>query len=192
MSVDYFSDEHFSQANYSGKIFTTGEYESCSFTNIDFSSQDLSSSRFLETEFKDCNFSNANLADVSLQAVSFFNCKLLGIQFVDCRAFNFSVRFENCILDLSSFYKMKLNKTIFSGSRLHGVDFTEADLTGSKLDNCDLLNTVFDQTNVEKADFRHAVNYSIDPESNKIKAAIFSMPEVTGLLDKYKIKIENS
>jgi fluoroquinolone resistance protein len=43
---------------------------------------------------------------------------------------------------------------------------------------------------LEKADFRTAYNYSIDPEKNRIKKAKFSIFGVTGLLDKYDIEIE--
>jgi uncharacterized protein YjbI with pentapeptide repeats len=56
--------------------------------------------------------------------------------------------------------------------------------------NCDLLNTSFMQTNLEKADFRTAINYSFDPELNKIKKAKFSLDGLPGLLMKYNIDIE--
>jgi fluoroquinolone resistance protein len=57
-------------------------------------------------------------------------------------------------------------------------------------DNCDLKNAAFDQTILEKADFRTAFNYSIDPDNNKIKKAKFSISGLTGLLEKYNIEIE--
>jgi hypothetical protein len=43
--------------------------------------------------------------------------------------------------------------------------------------------------NLEKADFSTAKNYTIDAENNKLKKAIFSLPEVIGLLSKYDIII---
>jgi fluoroquinolone resistance protein len=57
-------------------------------------------------------------------------------------------------------------------------------------DNCDLSKASFDNTILEKADFRTAFNYSINPESNKIKKAKFSVSGIAGLLDKYDIHIE--
>ncbi|HUZ61183.1 MAG TPA: hypothetical protein VMU83_20575 [Hanamia sp.] len=36
------------------------------------------------------------------------------------------------------------------------------------------------RTNLEKADFRSAFNYSIDPELNEIKKAKFSSDELSG------------
>jgi uncharacterized protein YjbI with pentapeptide repeats len=73
---------------------------------------------------------------------------------------------------------------------LHEVDFTEADLSASTFDNCDLLNASFDKTILEKADFRTSYNYIIDPENNRIKKAKFSRNGIAGLLNKYDIEIE--
>jgi len=63
-------------------------------------------------------------------------------------------------------------------------------LSDSVFDNCDLTGATFYITNIEKADFRTSDNYSIDPENNRIKKAKFSLPAVTGLLDKYDIKVD--
>jgi uncharacterized protein YjbI with pentapeptide repeats len=115
---------------------------------------------------------------------------MLGLHFEDCNPFGLSVSFQNCNLSHSSFYQNKLKKTKIENSKLHEVDFTECDLTGSVFDNCDLMNATFDRTNLEKADFRTSFNYSISPETNRIKKARFSLSGIAGLLDKYDIEIE--
>ena len=132
----------------------------------------------------------AKLEKTAVKDIQFKECKLLGVHFETCDEFLFAVRFENCLLNLSSFYKRKLKKTKFINCSLHEADFAEADLGSSVFDNCDLANAIFQHTNLEKADFRTSYNYSIDPELNKIKKAKFSIPSVTGLLDKYDIEIE--
>ena len=70
------------------------------------------------------------------------------------------------------------------------MDFTEANITGLTLENCDLSGAIFDHTTLEKADLRTAFNYSIDPENNRIKMAKFSLQGIAGLLHKYNIDIE--
>ena len=132
----------------------------------------------------------AKLEKTAVKDIQFKECKLLGVHFETCDEFLFAVGFENCLLNLSSFYKRKLKKTKFINCSLHEADFAEADLGSSVFDNCDLANAIFQHTNLEKADFRTSYNYSIDPELNKIKKAKFSIPSVTGLLDKYDIEIE--
>jgi uncharacterized protein YjbI with pentapeptide repeats len=115
---------------------------------------------------------------------------MLGLHFHNCNEFLFSVSFESCIVNLSSFHKLKLKKTRFVNSSFHEADFSEADLSQSTLDNCDLARAIFDGTNLERTDLRTAYNYSIDPKLNKIKKAKFSLQGVAGLLYKYDIDIE--
>jgi uncharacterized protein YjbI with pentapeptide repeats len=79
---------------------------------------------------------------------------------------------------------------IFKDSQLQETDFVESDLTGTIFDNCNLIQAIFENTILEKVDFRTSYNYSFDPENNRIKKAIFSISGVPGLLNKYDIEIE--
>ena len=69
------------------------------------------------------------------------------------------------------------------------VDFAEANLSNSLFDNCDFSGTVFEHTNLEKADFRTAQNFAVNPETNNIKKAKFSKLGLIGLLYKYDIVV---
>lgn len=115
---------------------------------------------------------------------------MLGLRFENCNQFGLSVSFESCILNHSTFYNLKLKKTSFKDVKLQEADFTGCDLSGSLFDNCDLTKATFESTNIEKADFRTSFNYSIDPESNRIKKAGFSLSGIPGLLEKYDITID--
>jgi fluoroquinolone resistance protein len=115
---------------------------------------------------------------------------MLGLHFMNCNPFLFTVDFDNCSLNVSSFYKMRLKKLRFKNSSLYDVDFTEADLTDAVFDNCDLAMATFDNTILEKADFLSAYNFSIDPEKNRMKKAKFPASGLAGLLDKYQLVIE--
>ena len=117
---------------------------------------------------------------------------MLGLQYENCRDIGLSFSFENCILNHSSFYKLKIKNTSFINCQLHEVDFSECDITSSLFDNCDLSGAVFDNTNIEKADFRTSYNYSIDPEINRIRKAKFSTNGLGGLLGKYDIEISDT
>jgi uncharacterized protein YjbI with pentapeptide repeats len=78
---------------------------------------------------------------------------------------------------------------IFRSCQLQETDFGACDMSNGVFDNCDLLRAIFDSTILEKADFRTAYNYSINPESNRIKKARFSISGISGLLEKYDIEI---
>lgn len=92
-------------------------------------------------------------------------------------------------MDYSTFFGIKLQKTLFFNCSLKEVNFSEADLTSSIFKKSDLTGTVFSNTNLEKVDFSSAVNFAIDPEFNKMKNAKFSASQLEGLLYKYKLNI---
>jgi uncharacterized protein YjbI with pentapeptide repeats len=73
---------------------------------------------------------------------------------------------------------------------LHDVDFTESNLQFSVFNNCDFARAVFDNTNLEKTDFRTSINYQIHPEHNKINRARFSEEGLRGLLAHYNILVD--
>ena len=115
---------------------------------------------------------------------------MMGLRFDNCNLFLLEFEFENCNLNHSVFFKLKLKNTEFKDSTLHEADFTETDLSGAKFDNCDLKRATFVNSILEKTDFRHAYNYSIDLEQNRTSKAKFSTTGIIGLLDKYDIVIE--
>lgn len=190
MNPLFIEEQTFDRVDYSQNPLEKGAYEQCLFLNCDFSDSDLSNMNFVACEFHDCNLSNVNLHHTALQDVFFKACKLMGLHFENCSGFGFSIRVENCQLNLSTFYKQKLSKMVFTKSKLQEVDFTDCDLSASVFDGCDLLNATFTNTNLKNADFRTAYNFAIDPENNQIKGAKFALQTVGGLLSKYNISIE--
>ena len=79
----------------------------------------------------------------------------------------------------ATFNGSKLKECYFTNTCLNGADFGSVDLSGTLFHNCDLC----------KADFSSAINYTIDPQTNKIKKAKFSLPEAMGLLRSFEIDI---
>jgi uncharacterized protein YjbI with pentapeptide repeats len=84
-----------------------------------------------------------------------------------------------------------LKKIRFEGCSLTDVDFTQADLTDALFEECDLRGAAFDGTNLEKADFRTAVNVGMDPERNRLSKAKFSLQGLPGLVGKYGVIVSS-
>jgi len=190
--MTYTEDKTFDKVDFTEKPLAKGEYESCTFLHCNFSNSDLSGIRFLDCAFTGCNCSLAKLVKTVFGDIKFRDCKMLGLRFDTCDKFGFSIHLESCNLDNSSFFQVKLVKTVFKNTQLRELDFTEADLTGSVFDNWDLAGAVFENTIIEKADFRTSYNFSIDPEINKVKKAKFSLYGLPGLLNKYGIEIHSN
>lgn len=189
MDKKYVEGQCFEKTDFSLSPLPLGEYENCTFRDCILAESDLSDMNFAACEFIACNLSMARLSRTVLRDVSFKACKLLGLPFKDCNPLLFTAEFDKCTLNLASFHKMKLKKARFAGSSLHETDFSESDLTGAVFQNCDLERAIFLNTIMEKADFRTSYHYTIDPELNRIKKAMFSISGVAGLLEKYDIQL---
>ena len=83
----------------------------------------------------------------------------------------------------------RIKQKTFNNCSLNEADFTESDLSGTIFNNCDLKRAIFDRSILLKTDFTTAQNFSIDPETNRLKGAKFSKNNLMGLLLKYKLKI---
>ena len=186
----YTEGQTYTGADFSASPLPCGDYENCIFITCNFSNADLSGFQFNDCSFTGCNLSNAKLIQTAFREIQFKGCKLTGLHFDNCHDFLFAAAFDNCTLNLSSFYQKKLANTSFINCILHEVDFTASDLSKALFNSCDLSGSIFDNTILEKADFRTSYNYIINPEINHIKKAKFSISGVPGLLYQYNIEIE--
>lgn len=184
------TDKVFEKVDYSKTGLSGEEFEDCTFKSCDFSDSDLSRSRFIDCKMIDCNMSMAKVNHTGMSNVTFWNCKIVGVDFSKCLPLLFAVNFEKCCLDYSIFTKNRLKKTKFKECIIRDADFTEADLTGASFDDCDLLNTIFSRTNLSQADFRTSRNYTINLEKNTARKAKFSLSGIDGLLRQYDIIVE--
>lgn len=189
MTDSYTEGKVFKAKDFTEKGLPKGEYENCVFDGCVFQNSDLRGFVFIDCEFRNCDLSMAKITDTAFREVAFMGCKLLGLHFESCNKFLLSMSFDDCQLNLLSFYKLSLKGTKFRNCNLREVDFAEADLTSATFSNCDLTGATFDHTTLEKADLRTSTHYTIDPEKNRIRKARFSLPEVIGLLSGYDIDI---
>ncbi|MCW3086464.1 MAG: putative low-complexity protein [Bacteroidetes bacterium] len=180
----------FEKVNSPAKTIRNREFEACTFKQCDLSNCDFANSRFTDCTFINCNLTMIRLNNVSLINAVFKDCKLMGIIFSECADFLFSVRFENGLLDYSSFMGKKMMGTVFINTTLKDVNFSNANLTKAVFDKTNLSGAIFNGTVLQEANLVTAFAYSIDGELNKISKAHFSLQGVVGLLDKYRITIE--
>ena len=191
METAYIEDQLFESIDFTTERLLGTEYDNCRFVNCNFNNVSLVGFKLIECSFTDCNLSMVKMDAATLRDVTFKGCKILGMHFESCDQFIFSVTLHDCNLSFCSFYKMKMKKMKFSNCILHEADFTETDLSAGIFDNCDLAGAKFENTILEKTDFRSAYNYTFDPGINKIKKARFSMAGLPGLLAKYDLNIEH-
>jgi len=190
MAIHFIEDQVFEKIDFTRLGLDKAEYDSCRFVGCDFSNLDLLGVDFASCVFEGCNISMIKPTKTAFRDIQFLSCKILGVHFETCNSFLFSVSFDQCVLDLSSFCKLKMKKLKISQSSLHEVDFTETDLSEGAFYRCDFSRAIFENTNLTKADFRSSHGFSIDPSRNIMKKAKFSLEGAVGLLSKYDLIIE--
>ena len=102
----------------------------------------------------------------------------------------FSFTFENCIQNYSTFIGTPLQQTKFDHCSMVEIDFSNVNLSGSLLSECDLSGAIFSNTNLEKDHFSTAYNFSIDQSQKRLTKAKFSHDRLEGLLHKYHLEID--
>jgi uncharacterized protein YjbI with pentapeptide repeats len=187
---DYILDVQYNGIRYERDEANHREFEGCTFTDCDFSQCVFLSVTFIDCTFNHCVFTGAKINYVAFRTVFFNGCQIVDVNFAMCDKLIFEIHFNKCVLDFSKFYTLKIKGTTFTECSIIAADFMNADLTAVMFDKCDLYRTVFMQSVLSKADFRTSFNYTLDPEKNKIKKAIFSLDGVKGLLAKHDIIVD--
>ncbi|MEN9549851.1 MAG: hypothetical protein RIR12_2442 [Bacteroidota bacterium] len=188
--MEQYTDQHFQQIDFSQQPATKSEYDNCQFTHCNFEATNLSGFVLIDCVFNHCNLSLCKLGNTTFNNCIFSDCKMLGLHFEHCNQQLFTVSFNNCTLNLSSFYQTKIKGVQFNQCSLQEVDFTEANASQANFAHCNLYKAIFENAQLENADFTTAVNFNINPAINKIKNAQFGAGNLAGLLHSFHIQIK--
>lgn len=179
-----FKSENYSKQSLEHKVFI-----SCSFDACDFTESILRNAKFCSCTFVNCNLSLMKLEGCRFQDIQFKECKIVGAEFYKCESAFFSMNFKNCSIQYCNFSDLNMKNTSFANSSLKESYFTHTCLTGADFNGVNLQGTIFHNCDLCKADFSTATEYDIDPQTNKIKKAKFSLPEAVGLLRGFDITL---
>lgn len=191
MTENYIIGKEINGTVYQPEDIMYKDFERCTFTDCDFVDCNFTGVAFIDCIFISCNFNQAQINYVAFRDAAFTDCDFTGVNFTMVDALLFKVEFTGCRLDYAKFYTLKIKGTLFTNCSLTAVDFMNTDLTGVTFDNCNLHKSVFIDAIANKADFTTSYNFTIDPERNKLKKAIFSQAGLKGLLEKYEIVVVN-
>ncbi len=194
-------------ANYDGEIFDQLTLQKATlrgseFTDCRFKQCSFGEASFELCTFKDCAFANCDLSLMApeksaFRGVDFVKCKLLGVNWgkatwvnQQMQALLKTVSFKECVVNYSSFVGLRLPGLKLVECVARAADFSEADLSKSDFRKTDFEEALFRNTNLAGSNFVGATNYYIDPASNQISKARFSLPDALGLLYAMDIELE--
>jgi fluoroquinolone resistance protein len=165
-------------------------WESCHFEKCNFSNSRLGSNSFVNCTFTDCDLSNVTVASASFVSIVFIRCKMLGIKWTEAKQLLFSITLESCNISFNNFFGMKLKKIKMFDCRAEGAIFSEANMSGANLQRTNFKSALFENTTLVATDFSDATDYDIDVLNNKVKNAIFTLPDAVRLLRSLDIKVQ--
>ncbi len=190
---DYEEGSVFKGLSLEWEVLTDLEFSGCRFEGCTLEHTRLVRCRFESCTFSGCRAAELDCKDSILLDCAFENCHLTGINWDALCGGGFMAPIEtldHCHLKYNYFTEMNLSGFDFSGSEILSSLFADCDLSKSKFNLCPLEQTEFFRCDLTGADFRQAAGYRIDLETNKLKKARFSFPEVVDLLNGLGIRID--
>jgi uncharacterized protein YjbI with pentapeptide repeats len=177
----------FAEYDMNGHTFDSCIFNLCTFTNADVS----------ECIFQDCRFNNCRFLMCKMESTVwnnsiFISSRLTGMNFEETSGFSFYQEYEDCLLESCVFYNNTLKNMYFKKCMIRGSSFQNCPMQGISFVETQFQDTGFLGCNLEKADFRSASGYAIDPKANKLKNARFCLPAAASFLYYLGITVEDS
>jgi len=181
--------EKWEKQSFSGEDIQSKVFEDCEFNNCNFTGSSFEKSKLINCKFVECDLSNLELLDCQFTEIQFIKCKVIGINWTKIEK-AIKISFSECLLDYSNFRLLKLPGIKMIKCQAKEVDFIETNLSDGDFQETDFEGSLFFKTNLTNADFRSAVNYTIDFTKNTLSGTRFSLPEAMSLLNNSDIIIE--
>lgn len=187
-----YSKQTFQDLVFEKEVISHIEFEDCIFISCKFVQCRFDQCRCMHVEFKKCDLSVADVKTSSFMDVSFEESKVIGINWQEtsfATSLTTTLRFHKSVVNYSIFGKANWKGLQMIECEAHDVDFSESNLDHANFSGTDLKDATFSHTDLHGADFRKAYNYLINPTTNTIKKALFSLPNAVGLLQPFSITI---
>jgi uncharacterized protein YjbI with pentapeptide repeats len=184
----YYENRCFSGLECRGLEIEDIEFFQCRFEGSQFLEGTLRRCRFEQCTFEKCDLSVIKPVESRFIEVRFLKSKLLGVDWT-LAATPVTLAFQGCNVSHSALPRLALRKLELTQCVAREVDFTGANLSKADFKGTDFLGSRFVETNLSEADFSGARNYAIDPRTNRIKNAVFTLPEALSLLSALEIVV---
>ncbi|MCU0513781.1 MAG: pentapeptide repeat-containing protein [Anaerolineae bacterium] len=186
-SYTTFTGKSFKKTQAGKEIIRESTFQECTFSHCNFSEAQFYACRFLKCRFEECNMKLAKVADTTLAGVTFLHCNLMGIHWSEANWDEWATKlsaivFDHCVLEYSVFLGLELRQLRMTNCNAREINLAETDLTEADLSGTDFAGAIFLKTNITRANFVGARNYTLNVMDNKCKGARFSLPEAMRLL----------
>ncbi len=192
-SQQQYFEETFNTLDMQGLLCVGTEFEECSFVDCNFSDATFENCNFINCSFTRCQLSLISLPYTRLFNISFFECKLVGVDWTRATWSeyhrDFEISFRQCILNDSSFFGLTLQGLVLDECKVHDVDFREGDFSKAIMTYSDFTHSLFVRTNLQATDLTEATQYSINVLENQLQGAKLSKFEAVYLLESLGVEL---
>ena len=190
--MDFFTESEFYNKTFKGlnsnnnRSIHLKEFYDCTFKNCACIENDFIGCRFVDCVFEECDLSIVKVKRCVFRGVTFKDTKIIGVNWTES-AIPVSVDFFDSVISYCNFMGLNLKGIRIIRCTAKEVNFVETNLTQASCKFTDFSGSQFLNTNLTRADFSDAKNYSISPDSNLLKKTKFSLPEAVSLLQNLDI-----
>jgi uncharacterized protein YjbI with pentapeptide repeats len=192
--LSFFSEQRFEHSHLENTSIVSNEFHDCTFTSGFFSEAIFDHCRFVNCLFRDCDLSLMQVPGTFFSDTKFEECRVIGVDWTQADwasvRLQLPITFKRTSIDHSTFIGLSLPAVQIKDCSVVNVDFRETDLSRAILKGSDFSESLFLNTDLTKADLRGAINYHINPETNILAGAQFSLPEAMSLLYAMNIVLE--
>lgn len=192
-SQQQYFEESFKSVDLPDLVCVGTEFEECSFIDCTFTSATFENCNFINCSFTRCQLSLIRVPFTRFFAISFVECKVLGVDWTRANwsAYHkdFEISFRQSILNDSSFFGLTLQALVLDECKVHDVDFREGDFSHAVMTYSDFTHSLFMRTNLQSVNFAEATQYSINILENQVQGAKFSKHEAVYLLEGLGIEL---
>jgi uncharacterized protein YjbI with pentapeptide repeats len=190
-TTDYHEDVDFCNVDFGPTPLTNQTFESCIFSSCRFRETPMTGAAFRSSVFRSCELVVVKMSGVVLDRTLFESSKIMGINFSDADNLGFSPDFRKSVISNSVFGGLSFRKGAILECRLVDCDLSDCDFREAEFSATTFEHVAISNCNFEKADFRSARGYAIDPLTNRVRKARFSLPEALSFLSFLGIQIDD-
>ena len=164
------------------------DFTDCSLVGCVFRSVRLVRCRFFDCRFERVDASASDFTDCSVRGVTFFDSKLLGINWTVLQSLSAS-RWERCILDGVCFQALELPKSEWIECSAREVDFSECKLKNAKFHGTQLDGANFNGADLSQTDFTRATGLALQPGHVRLSKTVIEMDALLRMAAELGLKV---
>jgi fluoroquinolone resistance protein len=185
---DSFVNETFEGVDLAGADLGGKELVGCTLKGAKLAETRWSRARLEACTFEGCDLSRASPKGLVARAVTFVDCRLMGIEWTELGSFP-ELAFSGCDLRYASFVTLVLRKLLFRNCDLRDAQLVEVDLAGATFENCRLAGARFDRCDLRNASFADSVDLVLEPQRNKVAGARVPMETAVHLAESFGLTV---